>query len=151
MHKIYQNSLWGDRHGTAASSLSHGDRYIKVGWEEGNSWRLEVQPLWCALLLLVQDVFLWLLEVFIGDFHTALPQGHEACLCADGLQDTVREEDGRWRESLTSLLINISANEQRLVIAAVCCAAFKREESIWTGCYMLASRNGRSHGSASFG
>lgn len=57
-------------------------------------WRfLEVKPLRRSLLLLVQDVFLGFLEIFVGDLHAALAQGHEAGLCADGLDDAGRKEE----------------------------------------------------------
>lgn len=59
--------------------------------ENKNVSRLEVKPLWRALLLLVQNVLLGLFEVFVGDFHSALSQSHEACFCADGLEDERRK------------------------------------------------------------
>lgn len=70
----------------AVSSLSHGNRWRKdeVGVRET---RLEVKALRRALLLLVQDVLLGLFEVFVGDFHATLSQSHEACFCADGLEE----------------------------------------------------------------
>jgi len=48
---------------------------------------LKVEPLRRAILLLVQDVLLGLLEVFVGDLHAALTQRHEAGFCADGLEE----------------------------------------------------------------
>lgn len=59
--------------------------------ENKNVSRLEVKPLWRALLLLVQNVLLGLFEVFVGDFHTTLSQSHEACFCADSLEDERRK------------------------------------------------------------
>lgn len=57
-------------------------------------WRfLQVKPLRRSFLLLIQDVFLGFLEIFVGDLHTALPQGHEAGFCADGLDDVERKEN----------------------------------------------------------
>lgn len=99
VHKIYQNSLWGRQTTQLLPPLFHTaiDREGGRDGREGGRgefrvmklkfWRLEVKPLRRALLLLVQDVFLGLLEVLVGDFHAALAQSHEACFCADGLED----------------------------------------------------------------
>lgn len=73
MRKIYQNSV--------------GGRCCCIG----GGWGLQVKPLGRALLLLVQDVLLGFLEIFVGDFHAALPQSHEACFCADGLKGLKEE------------------------------------------------------------
>lgn len=62
---------------------------VHTGTGGGGGWGLEgleVEPLRRALLLLVQDVFLGLLEIFVCDFHAPLAQSHEAGFCADGLR-----------------------------------------------------------------
>ena len=59
---------------------------------------LEVKPLWCALLLLVQDVLFGLLEVLVGDLHPALPKSHEPSLSTDGLERGEKRERDRKRE-----------------------------------------------------
>lgn len=51
----------------------------------GSCGPLEIEPLGCSFLLLVEDVLLGFLEVFVRDFHPAFPQGHEPSFCADGL------------------------------------------------------------------
>lgn len=74
-------------------------------------WRfLEVKPLRRSLLLLVQDVFLGFLEIFVGDLHAALTQGHEAGLCADGLGDAERKEERVRSGEMTSNDQCIKAN-----------------------------------------
>lgn len=52
---------------------------------EGHSGPLEIEPLGGAFLFFIKNVFLGLLEVFVGHFHPALSQGHQTSFCADCL------------------------------------------------------------------